>query len=99
MGNLSTASGPTDTTGTKRYKPTDTTGINWGKKKQFEADILFEDLQDLTNPQFRAWYCKMFFKLGRERVLILASQARADAKKDSRKLFSYLLKKTAAGAA
>lgn len=95
MGNLSTAAGPTDTTGTKRLIPTDTTGINWGKKKQYDVDLLFEDLKDLVNDQFRAWYCKMFFKLGREKVLILASQARADAKNDKRKLFSYLLKKNA----
>jgi len=81
----------TDTTGLK--KPTDKQLISTGKK-QFEVDLLFDDLKDLVNDKFRAWYCKMFFKLGREKVLVLASQARADAKKDSRRLFSYLLKKS-----
>lgn len=58
-----------------------------------DSDRLYEELGDLTNPQYRTWYCGKFNRLGRERVLRLASQARADAKKDKRRLFSYLLKK------
>lgn len=66
-----------------------TTGLD---KKYLETDLLYEDLSSLVNSQFKAWYCSRFYALGRERVLILASQARADGK-DPVKLFSYLLRK------
>lgn len=72
-------------TGRNKSKPTDT---NW-----YDNDHLFNQLTDLVNPQFRAWYCAKFYVLGKNRVLEIASQARADGK-DSRKLFSYLLKKS-----
>lgn len=54
-------------------------------------DLLIVELSDLVNSQFKAWYCKMFYRLGRERVMILASKARADGY-DKRKYFSKLLK-------
>ena len=54
-------------------------------------DQLFRELQDLVNPQFKAWYCKMFYKLGRDKVIVLASLARADGY-DQRRYFSKLLK-------
>ena len=57
----------------------------------YDNDKLYELLSDLVNPQFKSWYMKQFYRIGRERVLILASQARADGKKPSR-LFSLLLK-------
>jgi len=56
------------------------------------ADELFDNLSDLVNPEFRAWYCQRFHALGRDKVLVLASQARNDGL-NPRKLFSYLLKK------
>ncbi len=56
------------------------------------TEALFIDLDDLVNQQFKAWYCKMFFKLGREEVMKRASLARSDAKSDKRRYFSYLLK-------
>lgn len=65
-----------------------TTGIN----KYSEIDLLYNDLQDLVNSKFKSWYCGMFYKLGKSKVLDLASQARCDGK-NSKKLFSYLLKK------
>lgn len=55
------------------------------------VDVLFSDLSDLVNPEFKSWYCKMFYKLGRDQVLIMASKARADGY-DKRKYFSRLLK-------
>lgn len=70
-------------TGINKSKPTDT---NW-----YENDHLFNQLSDLVNPEFRAWYCKRFYAIGKERVLVLASQARADGK-EPRKLFSKLIK-------
>lgn len=65
-------------------------------KKFVEINLLYEDLHDLVDDKFKAWYCKVFFKLGRDRVMILASQARSDSKAkpggDATRLFSYLLK-------
>jgi hypothetical protein len=70
-----------------------TTGLNAKKEKYKEIDMLYEDLKDLCNSQFRLWYCKQFNKLGREKILRLASEARADAMIDKRKLFSHLIRK------
>src|SRR5260221_3673788 len=88
---------PIVTTG-KELKPivtTDTIGkINRGEK-YLTMDQLFDYLSDLVNETFRPWYCKQFYRLGRERTLILASQARNDGR-DKRKLFSHLLKENAA---
>lgn len=60
-------------------------------KQYFEVNVLYEDLGDLVNDKFKAWYCQTFYKIGREKVMILASQARADGN-DSPKLFSKLLR-------
>lgn len=91
----------TVTTGFNKYinnkyinKPTVTTVTiaDENRGEQFhETDQLFDQLQDLVNHQFRRWYCHHFHRLGRERVFILAAQARADGF-NKRKLFSYLLK-------
>lgn len=70
-------------TGKSNLIPTDT---NW-----YENDFLFKELSDLVNPTFKAWYCKRFYALGKERTLQLASIARADGK-EPRRLFSRLLK-------
>jgi hypothetical protein len=71
---------------TVRKKGGNTTGKNYE-----EANFLFNDLLDLVNEDFREWYCKLFYRFGHVRVLVLASQARADGK-DPKKLFSKLLK-------
>ena len=81
-------------TGRNYISTTDTT-VKEGdelKSKYFEADALFDQYQDLVNAEFRKWYCKMFYKIGAERVVQLASLARADGK-NPRKYFSYLLRK------
>lgn len=70
-----------------------TTGKNEKKDKYKEIDLLYEDLSDLVNSQFKLWYCKSFNKIGREKILRLASEARADANQDKRKLFSHLIRK------
>lgn len=62
------------------------TGINW-----YDNDHLFNQLHDLVNPTFKAWYMREFYRIGKDRVLILASQARTDGK-DPCRLFSKLLK-------
>lgn len=55
------------------------------------TEALYEDLSDLVNPTFKKWYCKHFHRLGKDRVLQLASVARNDGL-EPRKLFSKLLK-------
>ncbi len=76
----------TVTTGNK-LKPTVTTVGN--KYKLTEA--LYEDLSDLVNAEFKQWYCKHFHRLGKDRVLQLASIARSDGLEPP-KLFSKLIK-------
>jgi hypothetical protein len=71
-------------TGEKVLKPTDNCTV-------VEADQLFEVLPHLVNRQFKAWYCKQFYKFTRTRVMELAALSTADGK-DPRKLFSFLLK-------
>lgn len=76
---------------------TETTGLNKLEGRSYtDINLLYEDLTDLVNEKLKAWYCSQFFKIGRERVMILASQARADGK-DPQKLFSHLLKKETQG--
>ena len=83
-------------TSPKQLVSTDT---NWVKNQlvstdttdRYDNDFLFEQLDDLVNPAFKPWYCKMFYRLGKDRVLVLASQARSDGKQPPR-LFSKLLK-------
>lgn len=72
-----------------------TTGLKKLEGRSYtDINILFDDfkVQGLVNEEFKAWYCKAFFKLGRDRVLVLASQAKADGN-DPLKLFSHLLTK------
>lgn len=66
--------------------------VTTGKKEYKNIDMLYSDLSDLVNDQFKLWYCKSFNMLGFEKILVLASQARADGN-DSKKLFSYLIRK------
>jgi hypothetical protein len=70
-----------------------TTGQLDSKKEKYkEIDLLYESVKELCNDKFRLWYCKQFNVIGRERVLNLASEARADGK-DPQKLFSHLITK------
>jgi hypothetical protein len=71
-------------TGKKRLNPTDT--------NCYENDYLYEQLKELVNDQFKSWYCGQFYRLGKEKVLQLASIAKSDGKQPQ-KLFSYLLRK------
>lgn len=59
-----------------------------------ECDLLYEDYSQLINEDFKGWYYKCFFKLGREKVQRLAGEAKADGK-DPKRLFSHLLAKEA----
>lgn len=75
-------------TGIKKFKTTD---IPTDSNK-YDNDYLFEQLSDLVNPEYKKWYMKRFYTLGKEEVLRLASQAKSDGN-NPQKLFSYLLKK------
>lgn len=78
-----------------KLKPTDNCSVDTTGKRVNDADHLFEYLieQGLVNQQFKAWYCKMFYKLGKDKVLQLAGRAKVDSNTQPAKLFSYLLKK------
>lgn len=80
-------------TDTNKSKLTD---ISLSVKKNYDNDNLYYQLPDLVNQKFRPWYCKVFYHIGRDEVLKLASIARADATNShiSRKLFSKLLKES-----
>lgn len=80
-----------DTTVTTVNNNLNTTVTTVGDKYK-TTEALFIDLNDLVNQQFKAWYCKMFFKLGRDEVMKRASLARSDARVDKKRYFSYLLK-------
>ena len=56
------------------------------------VDAILEQLSDLITPSFKPWFAREFYKIPRERIMILASQARADAKTTPARLFSYLIK-------
>ena len=77
-------------TGTKNLISTDIS-TDTSNRKTYDNDILFEDLSDLVNSSFKCWYMKMFYSLGKDKVLKLAAIARADGKNKQR-YFSYLLK-------
>lgn len=74
-------------TGEKNLKPTATGATSDWKS----SDMLYSQLKDLVNEQFKKWYLKQFNRIGYRKVLEIASEARADGK-DPRKLFSMLLK-------
>lgn len=56
-----------------------------------QVDNLINNLLDLINPEFKSWYAKAIYKLGRQRVAELAIVARRGA--NPPKYFSWLLKK------
>lgn len=60
-----------------------------------EVDKLLEAVPDLTNADFRAWYCKAIYQLGCQEFLDLADQARTG--KNPPRLFSALLKTKISG--
>jgi hypothetical protein len=68
------------------------TGLQTNIRKDYE--ILLEELEDLLNPQYQQWYRGVFFKVGKDTVLRLASTSRSDGstKLIKAKLFSKLLK-------
>lgn len=86
---------PIDTSCTNRVKPTDTTdtaSVRLTKNvSRYENDELYDELPDLVNSQYRGWFCKHFYRLGKDRVRQLAAIARADGHNPAR-YFAKLLK-------
>ena len=64
---------------------------DYESSQYLDVTYLLDYLADLTNPKFRKWYCKVFHKLGRARVMELASLAKQEGR-EPKKLFSLLLK-------
>lgn len=60
----------------------------------YDVDHLYKECvgYGVINPQFKAWYMKVFYHLGIEKCRVLARVAKADGKVPPA-LFSYLLKK------
>lgn len=80
--------------GIDKSLPTDTTDTNTNRTNvytQHDNDHLFNQLSDLVNDTWRGWYMKRFYAIGTQRVLQMASVARADGKHPA-KLFSKMLK-------
>lgn len=69
----------------------ETKKIKLTKSEVLGCDLALSDYADLMSPEFYAWYCKIFYQIGRERFHILASTARVEGK-DKRRYFSSLLK-------
>jgi hypothetical protein len=90
--NVNTNSNPNVNTNSRNNRTTGSRDLEG--RSYSDINLLYEDYKSegLVNEQFKAWYCKAFFKLGRERVMVLASQARADGK-EPQKLFSHLVQK------
>jgi hypothetical protein len=83
---------PTGPIGEQSSKPTGPTGKErLTKQEVLGCDIALSDYSDLMSKEFYAWYCKAFYKLGRERFARIASEARADGQNPKR-LFSFKIK-------
>lgn len=77
-------------TGYSSLNKTVVTNSSTEKDLGYWNDTLFTDLGSLCNPLFRSWYCNVFYKLGKDRVLGIASEARLG--RHPQRYFSYLLK-------
>lgn len=72
-------------------KPIATVTVETSNGLGYWNDSLYADIPDLVNDQFRSWYCDMFYKIGKDRVLTLIRVARTEGKNPAR-YFSHLLK-------
>lgn len=94
---------PISTTDRKKFNPTDSTistnSINRDEIKDgyinrgFDNDHLYEQYKDLCGDvRFRPFYIQAFYKLGKEKVMSIASTAKADGKNPPA-YFGFLIKK------
>ena len=56
------------------------------------VDVLLETYAELIDPRYTHWFAKHFYYMNEDVVTQCASEARADGK-DSRRLFSFLIRK------
>ncbi len=56
------------------------------------VDLLLQDYAELIDVRYTAWFAKRFYPLPFDVIHRCASEARQDAK-DSKRLFSFLIKK------
>ena len=74
-----------------KYKPKPKELVSTKQLTIVEVNKVFESLlPDLATLEFKAWYCKVIYKLRPPKVLELADAARKG--KEPRKLFSALIK-------
>lgn len=90
---------PTEQLGSTNNKPIGQLPIErkLTEEEVLACDVALSDYSDLIHPDWKAWHCKVWYKIGRERYAILASQARSDGAAkpggNPAKLMSYLLRK------
>lgn len=78
---------------TKQFNPIDNSSIDYRSNSAKDVDQLLVDCKDLIDTRYTQFFAKRFYKLNRDRVLALASQARQDARTSPQRLFSYLINK------
>ena len=78
---------------TKTVNPIDNRTIDYRSNSAKDVDQLLIDCKDLIDARYTQFFAKRFYKLNRDRVLALASQARQDARTSPQRLFSYLINK------
>lgn len=79
----------TTATGFNKLKPTATVQLTTEERNG--CDTALSQFTDIMSPQFYAWYCKAWYKIGENKFRELASLARTDGKQPA-KLFSKLIK-------
>jgi len=67
--------------------------IEPNKNTDRDVDQLLKECSDLIIVGWEPYFAKKFYKISRDRVMILASQARNDYRTTPQKLFSYLVKR------
>lgn len=79
----------------KEIKPIDNCTIGVSKNAGSDVDQLLKDCSDLIVSGWQPYFAKKFYSLNKDRVLVLASQARQDARTSPQRLFSYLISREA----
>ena len=76
-----------------KLKPIDNCTIGINKNSIEVVDQLLIECSDLIIPNWKPYFARKFYTLNRDRVMVLASQARQDSRTTPPRLFSYLINK------
>lgn len=79
--------------GFNKLKPTVKTTVpntKLSKQQVLVCDLALSDYEDLINPKFKEWYCKMFYQRGEQVFRRFAAEAREG--RNPMKLFSWKLR-------